>query len=69
MYLNWMDLKNHFSQSIIPGLVRTDIFNAAGGSDAIFDRFPHIQPKDIADGLMFALSAGPNVRVSSNNVL
>ncbi|XP_043269468.1 11-beta-hydroxysteroid dehydrogenase 1A-like [Venturia canescens] len=49
--------------SIIPGLVRTEIFNAAGGSDVIFDRMPSIQAKDIADGVMYALSAAPFVRV------
>lgn len=44
--------------------MKTDIFSTAGGSNAIFDHLPHVQPKDIADGVMFALSAGPNVRVS-----
>lgn len=44
--------------------MRTEIFRAAGDSEAVFDHFPHVQPEDIADGVMFALSTGPNVRVS-----
>ncbi|KAG8236611.1 hypothetical protein J437_LFUL017052 [Ladona fulva] len=48
--------------SVSPGLVKTEIFEAAGGDPNIYQN-PHLQPKDIADCVIFALQCPPNVQI------
>ncbi|KAK0161996.1 hypothetical protein PV327_008380 [Microctonus hyperodae] len=49
---------------IHPGLVKTEILRHVGHSDDVFDSFPHLKSEQIADCVIFALSAPPGTQVS-----
>jgi NADP-dependent 3-hydroxy acid dehydrogenase YdfG len=55
---------------ILPGRVETDIYVEAYGGDRaaayerLFDRYESLQPEDVANGLVYALTAPPHVNVS-----
>jgi NADP-dependent 3-hydroxy acid dehydrogenase YdfG len=59
-------------QSISPGLVRTEIIKARGASEEefnkLFDSNPCLDPKDIADALLYALASPAHVRTGMTNV-
>ncbi|KAK0157064.1 hypothetical protein PV328_011942 [Microctonus aethiopoides] len=50
--------------SIHPGLVKTEILRHVGHGDEIFDHFPHLKSEQIADCVIFALSAPPGTQIS-----
>lgn len=58
-------LSSYILQSISPGLVQTEIFEA-GGWDDLSKMAPHLQAKDIADAVKYVLSTPANVQVSQN---
>ncbi|KAL3282661.1 hypothetical protein HHI36_005836 [Cryptolaemus montrouzieri] len=49
--------------SISPGLVKTEIFAAAGGVDSGIDKAPALNAGDIADAVIYTLSTPPHVQV------
>ncbi|XP_011868157.1 PREDICTED: dehydrogenase/reductase SDR family member 11-like, partial [Vollenhovia emeryi] len=53
-------------QSISPGLVNTNL--SAGHSEEIkkdfYEKVPTIQPKDVADALIYALGTRPEVQIT-----
>lgn len=64
--LNYMKDQRVKVSSISPGLVKTDIIAASGypeGAAEIFARTPHLQPEDVADAVLFALSTPAAVQV------
>jgi hypothetical protein len=56
-----------YLQSISPGIVRTDIIINAGASrersDRVFSENPCLDPIDVANALLYALSTPPHVQV------
>lgn len=54
-----------FSQNISPGFVKTEFFSASGyDMPDIFKDIAHLNPEDLADAVVYALSAPSNVNVS-----
>lgn len=64
-----LSFRFRFQQGIHPGLVKTEMLDGSGAGPNAFDGIPHIQSEDIADALMFALSARGNVQVSPRIVI
>lgn len=58
--------------SLSPGVVKTNIFEAAGLSkekeDAMLRDNPHMQPEDIADNVAYLLSTPPHVNITEITV-
>nr|XP_046487728.1 dehydrogenase/reductase SDR family member 11-like [Neodiprion pinetum] len=52
--------------SVSPGFVSTEIFETGGLSDTekLFQRTPHLQPKDVADAIVYVLGTPENVQIS-----
>lgn len=54
-------------QSISPGVVKTDILIASGivtNLDSFYEKQPSLEPKDIADSVVYVLGAPGHVQVS-----
>lgn len=49
-------------QSISPGLIKTNIAKGANFGN-FFDEIPALEPEDIAEALLYALSTRPEVQV------
>ncbi|XP_071442195.1 farnesol dehydrogenase-like [Hetaerina americana] len=54
--------------SVSPGLVKTEIFQAAGSEGDIYKENPHLNPKDVADCVVFALGMPPHVQIHEVSV-
>jgi len=51
--------------SLSPGLVKTNREGAIGGGySGMYDKFPHLEPKDIASAVIYLLGLPPNVNVT-----
>lgn len=46
-------------QSVSPGLVSTELAEAS-----LFESLPHLQSKDVSQGVLYALATPPHVNVS-----
>ncbi|RZF36998.1 hypothetical protein LSTR_LSTR004686 [Laodelphax striatellus] len=56
--------------NLCPGLVQTEIFTSGGWGEMFEDQVgkPALQPKDIADAVVFALSVPPGVQIADVTV-
>ncbi|KAF4531859.1 hypothetical protein B566_EDAN000887 [Ephemera danica] len=68
------DLKTQIRVTgISPGLVRTEIAEAAGMSkeqaEKYYEAKPHLQSKDVAEALLYALATPPHVQVHELTIL
>jgi NADP-dependent 3-hydroxy acid dehydrogenase YdfG len=55
-----------FSQSISPGGVKTELFEASGIPKEVLEQFkdnPYLEARDIADSVIFVLGTPPHVQV------
>ncbi|KAF4531862.1 hypothetical protein B566_EDAN000890 [Ephemera danica] len=53
----------HAIRSVSPGLVRSEIFGDGELAEQMFTENPTLEPRDIADALVYALSTPPHVQV------
>lgn len=63
--LHFVNNKNIKISMISPGLVRTEIFDAAGfpNGDALFQTLPVLEPEDIADTCLHIIGTPPRVQI------
>lgn len=54
--------------SISPGFVKTNLIHIPPDSGITLDRYPMIEPVDIADGVMYALSTRPEVTITEMKI-
>ncbi|CAD6244127.1 GSCOCG00013258001-RA-CDS [Cotesia congregata] len=55
--------ESNFGGGLYPGLVKTEIISLGGFNPDMYKILPYLEPKDLADCLVFALSAPPHVQV------
>ncbi|XP_046394670.1 farnesol dehydrogenase-like [Ischnura elegans] len=49
--------------SVSPGLVKTEIFEAAGSQEDLYKENPYLNPQDVADCVVFALGMPSHVQI------
>ena len=50
-------------QHISPGLVKTEIFEAAGLDNKLFEAAHGLQPEDVADAVVYVIGTKPHVNI------
>lgn len=61
--MDWNLLSVASSQSVSPGMVRTDMHEASGLTDP-YENNPYLEPQDVVDAVLYALGTPPHVQVS-----